>query len=76
MPSPPSSPTCLIWGASGGFDTQKEPVSLARLAKHAADGLSPQSRTQGAKICSQHPGEYAADLGERYSFAANERELD
>jgi two-component system NtrC family sensor kinase len=46
-----------------GFDTQKEPVSLARLAKHAADGLSPKAGLKGQKFIANIPDSLPVVLG-------------
>ncbi|MEK7440381.1 MAG: ATP-binding protein [Chloroflexota bacterium] len=46
-----------------GFDTQKEPVSLARLAKHAADGLSPKAGLKGQKFVANIPESMPPILG-------------
>ncbi|MBI5052890.1 MAG: response regulator [Chloroflexi bacterium] len=46
-----------------GFDTQKEPVSLARLAKHAADGLSPKAGLKGQKFVANIPESLPPVLG-------------
>ncbi len=46
-----------------GFDTQKEPVSLSQLAKHATDSLSPKAGLKGQKFIANIPDNMPPILG-------------